>query len=84
MYLSIPPALADQMDRALITAEDAERTVAHCEESGMRLLDNDTGELVGHLKFGALTYWVRYRLEDGGAALRDIYCHRAALSEDSL
>jgi hypothetical protein len=69
------------MDRALIAPEDARRTVAFCEETGAKLVDNDTGELVGHLRHGALTYWVRYTLEDGTAALADIYCHRAALCE---
>jgi hypothetical protein len=71
------------MDRALITAEDARQVIAHCESSGVKLLDNATGELVGHLRIGALTYWVRYKAEGEDYTLCNIYSHRARLEEDA-
>jgi hypothetical protein len=79
--LVIPPALGEKMDRSLITEEDARRTIKYCEETGVKLLDDDTGEFIGHLRSGALTYWVRYRFENGIYTLCNIYAHRAVLKE---
>ncbi len=83
IQLVIPAELAEKMDRALMTPEDARRTIAYCEETGIKLQDDDTGELVGHLKFGALIYWVRYRPDNGAYHLVRIYCHRAVFEEAS-
>jgi hypothetical protein len=84
LQLYIPPSLADKMDRALILEEDAHRTILYCENTGVKLLDNDTGELVGHLREGALTYWVRYRRENGSFRLSTIYSHRVKLEDAFL
>lgn len=81
--LDIPADLAEKMDRALILTEDACRTILHCEQAGHKLLDDETGDYIGHLKHGALTYWVRYRHEDARYQLVSIYCHRADLTEDT-
>jgi hypothetical protein len=80
--LTIPPALLEKMDRALIAAEDARRVITRCEETGVKLRDDVTGELVGHLKAGMLTYWVRYTCDNGDYTLCNIYAHRAVLTED--
>jgi hypothetical protein len=61
IQLLISPELSEEMDRALITEEDALRTVAYCEETGVKLLDTSTGDCIGHLRDGAMTIWVRYR-----------------------
>lgn len=84
IQLIIPPAIAEIMDRALITAEDARRTIAYCESTGVKLLDNGTGDFVGHLRNGSLTYWVRYRREGDTFLLVSIYTHRVKIEEDSL
>ena len=69
------------MDRALITEEDARRTILYCETTGIKLLDGDTGDFVGHLRSGTLTYWVRYRIENGVYTLCNIYTHRVKIEE---
>ena len=79
--LVIPPQLLEKMDRALLTEEDAQRVIASCEETGSKLLDNDTGAFVGHLRLGAVTCWVRYRTGGGACLLESIYSHRAVLEE---
>jgi hypothetical protein len=61
MDLLISPELLEDMDRVLLTKEDALRTVVYCEETGLKLLDTVSGDYLGHLRDGALTYWVRYR-----------------------
>ena len=80
--LVISPYLAEKMDRALILEEDAWRTILHCENTGFKLLDNDTGDFVGHLRKGALTYWVRYRIENNTYTLCNIYSHRVKIEEN--
>jgi hypothetical protein len=80
--LIIAPALSDKMDRTLITPEDAKLVIDWCEKAGVKLLDDDTGDLIGHRRIGALTYWVRYRPEAGAYRLLSVYCHRAVLAED--
>ena len=79
--LVVSPSLAEKMDRTLILEEDASRTIVHCEKTGVRLLDTETGELVGHLREGALTYWVRYRFENDIYTLCNIYSHRVKIEE---
>lgn len=81
MNLLIPPALAEKMGRALLTAEDACRTVAYCEATGRKLHDNGTGDFIGHLRNGTLTYWVRYRSGGGTYSLVSIYTHRVKIEE---
>lgn len=82
--LIIPPALAEKMDRSLITQEDARKVVAWCESTGIKLRDNVTGEYVGHLRTGALTYWARYRVDGETYTLCNIYTHRMQLMEDAV
>jgi hypothetical protein len=89
IHLIISHELSEKMDRALITEEDARRTLAHCEATGIKLLDRSTGSLIGHLRDGALTYWVCY-LPTGQAdgtqvwyRLLGIYNHRAAIEEEA-
>jgi len=82
--LKIPPVLAEKMDRSLITPEDARKVVAWCESTGIKLRDNNTGEYAGHLRCGALTYWVRYRVDGEAYTLCNIYTHRIRLAEDTV
>lgn len=81
LCLLIPDELAEHMDRALITPDDARQTFAYCQASGVKLRDDDTGDLLGHRRIGALTFWVRYRRVNGTYQLRGIYSHRAALED---
>lgn len=81
--LVISPALAQKMDRALILTEDARRTISYCQSTRNKLLDNATGDFIGHLRWGALTYWVRYRPHGDAYLLLNIYCHRAKIVGDN-
>lgn len=75
----ISPDLYARMDRDLILLEDAQRTIYHCESSGYKILDPDTGNFIGHLRCGVITYWVVYRPEGDGYRLESIYSHRLVI-----
>ena len=78
----ISPEMYDEMDRNLILEEDARRTIHYCEQSGSKILDQRSGDFVGHLRHGVITYWVVYRPEGDGFRLKSIYSHRLVLEEE--
>jgi hypothetical protein len=80
--LLLPPALRQKMDRALISEDDIRQTIARCEASGVKLLNNETGAFVGHRRIGALTFWVHYKPEGDAFRLENVYTHRAVIEED--
>jgi len=79
----ISPELQDEMDRNLILEEDARRTIHYCEQSGNKILDQKSGDFIGHLRHGVITYWVVYRPEGDGFRLKSIYSHRLVIEEES-
>jgi len=82
LKLYIAPELLEKMDRELILTEDAERVIRHCEDTGIKLLDCDTGNMVGHLQMEVVTYWVVYRPEGDGFRLLNIQCQQLKESYD--
>ena len=81
--LIISDELARKMSDALILEEDVRAVVAHCEQTGLKLLDPGTGRFIGHLRRGIITYWAVYTLETEGCyTLTDAYCHRMMIEEE--
>ncbi|MGI6492013.1 MAG: pyridine nucleotide-disulfide oxidoreductase/dicluster-binding protein [Pelotomaculum sp.] len=78
----ISPELMEKMDRNLIIAEDAQRTIHYCETTGNKIKDLTTGNLIGHLQNEVITFWVVYRPEGDGFRLVSIYSHRMSIEED--
>jgi Fe-S oxidoreductase len=81
--VSISPEVFEKMDRNLILAEDAQRTIHYCESTGNKIQDTATGTLIGHLQNKVITYWVIYRPEKDGFRLESIYSHRLSIEEDA-
>lgn len=79
----ISPEVYKKMDRNLILAEDAIRTISYCESTGNKILDTVTGNFIGHLQNGVITYWVVYRAEGDGLRLESIYSHRLRLEKET-
>jgi len=77
----ISPEVVEKMDRNLIVAEDARRTIHYCESTGNKIQDTSTGNLIGHLQNEVITYWVVYRPEGDGFRLESIYSHRLNIEE---
>ena len=46
--LSIPEAVLDKMNSLLIAEEDVAGVIRHCEQTGSRLLREESGTLLGH------------------------------------
>jgi Fe-S oxidoreductase len=85
--LHIPEAVKKDLNRKRILEADMEAVVAHCETTGKKILDPETGILIGHLKIGYMTFWAQYRPRDDAAQalgfeLANGYGHRMEIVEE--
>jgi len=76
MEIVLAPELETKLNNLLILKDDLREAVDYCETSGAKLLNPETGCLIGHRRFGAVTYWVEYRLENGRCVVHNAYSHR--------
>jgi Fe-S oxidoreductase len=81
--VSMTDAAAEKMQRDYILREDIERVIEHCERTGRKLIDAQTGRCIGHLAIGHMTFWVEYAQDEGGFMLFDCYAHRMRIQEDA-
>ena len=82
LNVDIPEELIRKMNEMLILEEDVYRTVEYCEESGNKLLDNESGSYAGHLRIGLITYWVEYTRDKEIYSLKNVYTHRVRILEN--
>jgi hypothetical protein len=61
--LHIPEPVLEDLDKKMILASDMEAVVSHCETTGRKILDPETGLFTGHLKIGHMTFWALYRAD---------------------
>jgi len=80
--LIISPELREKLNKDMILESDLYQVTEYCEQSGNKLLEQDSGLFTGHLQIGNMTYWVAYRiLDDGRRELVRGYCHRMKIEE---
>jgi Fe-S oxidoreductase len=80
--LEISDRLLEKMDSLMISADEAQHAVFHCEETGQRLRSDDGKRFVGHCKIGYTTVWVEYsKLGRSGFVLENAYNHRLVIKE---
>ncbi len=80
--LMMEPDLRAKLGSQLILETDIQKVVEHCESTGQKVLDPDTGCFVGHLQIGNMTYWAVYLPRDGdGYELKNAYAHRMSIEE---
>lgn len=79
--LYIAPELKQKLNDEMILETDIQTVVEHCENSGKKIIDVNTGSFTGHLMIGCMTYWVEYRHKDDGFELRNAYSHRMKIEE---
>jgi hypothetical protein len=89
MKLVIDEDLALRMSDDLILEEDVQSVIAHCEETGQKIVKPGAGSFSGHLRRGIITYWVEYTpLGEGGGddeasyKVLNVYSHRMAVQEE--
>ncbi len=80
--LLINDALKQKISSEMILETEIAEVIAYCEKEGRKILDGDSGNFVGHLKKGNMTYWVEYAVKDKGFELFNAYCHRMSIEEN--
>jgi Fe-S oxidoreductase len=86
LNLYIPEAVKADLNRKRILESDMEEVVTHCETTGKKIFDPDTGLFTGHLKIGHMTFWAEYRLNSSAAEAQSYelvngYGHRMEIVE---
>jgi Fe-S oxidoreductase len=80
--LLISQELKEKLNKELILETDVYTVIEHCEQSGWKLLNPDSGTFAGHMQIGEMTYWVEYRVkQEHGFELINAYCHRMKIEE---
>ena len=80
--LVITPDLRAKLNAELILETDVQEAIEHCESTGQKVLDPETGFFVGYKKIGNMTYWVVYVPMDGERyELKNAYAHRMSIEE---
>jgi len=77
----ISEELLARMYSERILEEDVYRTIEHCESTGNLVFDPERDVYIGHLRQGAVTYWVEYAKTDEGRVLHSVYSHRIEIIE---
>lgn len=85
--LHVPEAVQADLNRKRILESDMQAVVDHCETTGKKILDPETGIFSGHLKIGWMTFWAQYRPKEGAAEalafeLVNGYGHRMEIVEE--
>jgi NADPH-dependent glutamate synthase beta subunit-like oxidoreductase len=83
MELIMDDALIQRASRDLILDEDICAVISHCEKTGYKLLNADSGRFVGHLQRGYITYWVEYTPQGDAYRVHSAYCHRMTMQEQT-
>lgn len=76
LKIILPDSVAEKLDNNLILEDDLRATIRHCEETGEKILNTDTGYFTGHRRLGTVTYWVVYRPCGKDFEVLNAYSHR--------
>jgi len=79
--LLISGELMAKLQNELLTEQEILNTIQSCESSGDKLSYAGSDVYIGHMRQGAITIWVEYRVLDGGYELRNAYSHRMIIAE---
>lgn len=80
--LNISSSLKEDLHQKMILEMDMETVVAHCEKSGKKIFNLETGHFSGHLVIGFTTFWVEYLVVEDGFELVKGYSHRMTIEEE--
>lgn len=80
--LYISSGLKQKINSEMILEEDIEAVIDHCENTGRKILDPESGHFIGHMKVDNMTFWVEYAPRDDGFELFKAYGHRMSIVEE--
>jgi hypothetical protein len=81
VHLIATPEVRQKISNEMILETDIEYVIEHCEASGRKMLDPNTGHFIGHLQVGNITYWAEYSPVENGFELFNAYSHRMSIEE---
>lgn len=80
IHLCISESVLDKMNNLLISEEDVAGVIRHCEETGSKLIREDSGTFIAYRQIGIITYWVEFSLEKSSGEdvykVLNVYSHR--------
>jgi hypothetical protein len=79
--LQMSPQTRQKLSDEMILETEVEAVIEHCESSGRKVMDPETGHFIGHLKIGSMTYWAEYAPTEDGYELFNAYSHRMSIEE---
>ncbi len=82
LRLKISDEVKQLMEERLILVEDVQQVIGHCEGTGRRLLNRNTGHFLAHHKPASVTYWVEYSPSGDEFIVYNAYSHRMEIGED--
>jgi hypothetical protein len=78
--LSIADAVMQKMNSLLISEEDVASVIRNCEQTGNKLVREDSGTFLAYRQIGIITYWVEFQpeigLEEDVYKVLNVYSHR--------
>ncbi len=75
-------AVMKKLDENRILMEDLEKVIGFCEETGNKIINEETGTFTGHRQEGYMTFWAEYRpLGNNCYELVNAYSHRMRIVE---
>lgn len=82
LEIDISAQLSQKLNDEMILEEEIEAVIEHCESTGKKVLDPQTGHFCGHLQIGKITYWAEYLpLDSNHFELITAYSHRMSIEE---
>lgn len=83
MRIEIPQTMRKLMEQRMILVDDVKQVIRHAEETGEKMLDQESGRWVAHFRPGCVTYWVEYSAESSGIFVHNAYSHRMLVVEEA-
>ncbi|MPM39572.1 hypothetical protein SDC9_86206 [bioreactor metagenome] len=80
--LVIPPEVWESMEKRYILLEEVKQVISHAQKTGERFFNPESACYSASLRIGEVTYWVRYREEDGSIQVVSVYSHRMEIAEE--
>lgn len=80
--LVIPPEVWESMEKRYILLEEVEQVISRAQKTGERFFNPESDCYSASLRIGEVTYWVRYREEDGSIQVVSVYSHRMEIAEE--